>query len=533
VGQPAPGLTVPGQTIPGQTAPDLAAPGYGQVPGYGPRAGYGPGFAAPRGYGQPLPRQDSQLLPPGSRTRALTAAGLLAAGVVLGIVGLFTNYLGGSIASKPDELVPHAIYLAAWTASALLIAMGPARQRIGALLGLGTSVVTFGLLAADLATALTAHSPAGGMWPTLLGWLLATAGAAAGYHRAAAGAPAKPRARETGPLLMLLLAGLGTAAAFAPSWDKFTITASNGASRTITAGNAFANPGLVIAGDVLVMAALVAVVVVAALWRPARLGAALLAGATIPMAAQAISALVQLGEASPAQQVGLSPSQASAAGLTVTAGPTPVFWVYCIFVGALIACCAWLLLAPAQDPARPAPAWPVPPGRAPGATYPAAGNRTPAMAGAPATAGALATASAPTVASAPIVADAPTTAGIPATADTPAQAPASSATLTGASTAAGTQPAAATSPTAASTSPAPAISPAAATMAAPVTSATSQAPATPSAPSASPRQESGPSSAGDPSVKPGDSPADHSGTQETRASDGHSTDPARPADPAS
>ena len=543
-GQTAPGQTVagqtaPGQTVPGQTAPDLAAPGYGPVPGYGPRAGHGPWSAAPRGYGQPPPRQGSQLLPPGSRTRALTAAGLLAAGVVLGIVGLFTSYLGSSIASKPDELVPHAIYLAAWTASALLIAAGPARQRIGALLGLGTSVVTFGLLAADLGTALSAHSPAGGMWPTLLGWLLATAGAAAGYHRAAAGAPAKLRARETGPLLMLLLAGLGTAAAFAPSWDKFTITASNGASRTITAGNAFANPGLVIVGDVLVMAALVAVVVVAALWRPARLGAALLAGATIPMAAQAISALVQLGEASPAQQVGLSPSQASAAGLTVTAGPTPVFWVYCIFVGALIACCAWLLLAPAQDPARPAPAWPVPPGRAPGATRPAADDRTPAMAGAPATASAIATAGAPTVADAPATAGIPATAGAPATASeptlagAPAQAPASSATLTGASSAASTQPAAATSPTAASTWPAPAISPAAATMAAPVTSATSQAPATPSAPSASPRQESGPSSAGDPSVKPGDSPADPSGPQETRTSDGHSTEPARPADPAS
>ena len=472
-GQTVAGQTAPGQTVPGQTAPDRAAPGYGPVSGYGPRAGHGPGFAAPRGYGQPPPpRRGSQLLPSGSRTRALTAAGLLAAGVVLGIVGLFTNYLGGSIASQPDQLVPHAIYLAAWTASALLIAAGPARQRIGALLGLGTSVVTFGLLAADLGTALSAHSPAGGMWPTLLGWLLATAGAAAGYHRAAAGAPAKPRAQETGPLLMLLLAGLGTAAAFAPSWDKFTITASNGASRTITAGNAFANPGLVIAGDVLVMAALVAVVVVAALWRPARLGAALLAGATIPMAAQAISALVQLGEASPAQQVGLSPSQASAAGLTVTAGPTPVFWVYCIFVGALIACCAWLLLAPAQDPARPAPAWPVPPGRAPGATRPAADDRTPAMAGAPATPGAIATASEPTLADAP-------------------------------------------------------------TVAAPVTSATSQPPATPSAPSASPRQESGPSSAGDPSVKPGDSPADPSGSQETRTSDGHSADPARPADPAS
>ena len=548
-GQTVAGQTAPGQTVPGQTAPDRAAPGYGPVSGYGPRAGHGPGFAAPRGYGQPPPRRGSQLLPSGSRTRALTAAGLLAAGVVLGIVGLFTNYLGVSIASKPDELVPHAIYLAAWTASALLIAMGPARQRIGALLGLGTSVVTFGLLAADLGTALSAHSPAGGMWPTLLGWLLATAGAAAGYHRAAAGAPAKLRARETGPLLMLLLAGLGTAAAFAPSWDKFTITASNGASRTITAGNAFANPGLVIAGDVLVMAALVAVVVVAALWRPARLGAALLAGATIPMAAQAISALVQLGEASPAQQVGLSPSQASAAGLTVTAGPTPVFWVYCIFVGALIACCAWLLLAPAQDPARPAPAWPVPPGRAPGATRPAADDRTPAMAGAPATAGAIATASEHWRRSHrgqrshrgrrsdhgqdPGHSRRPGHGQRTHSGRRPAQAPASSATLTGASSAAGTQPAAATSPTAASTWPAPAISPAAATMAAPVTSATSQPPATPSAPSASPRQESGPSSAGDPSVKPGDSPADPSGSQETRTSDGHSADPARPADPAS
>ena len=318
----APGQTAPGQAAPGQAAPGQTAPGYGRAPGYGQPAGQGPGFAAPRGYGQPpAPHRGSQLLPPGSRTRALTAAGLLAAGVVLGIVGLFPNYLGGSIASQPDHLVPHAIYLAAWTASALLIASGAARQRIGALLGLGTSAVTFGLLAADLATAVSAHRPTGGMWPTMLGWLLATAGAAAGYNRAAAGAPAKPRAQETGPLLMLLLAGLGAAAAFVPAWDKFTITASNGASQTITAGNAFANPGLVIAGDVLVMVALVAVVAAAALWRPARLGAALLAGATIPMAAQAISALVQLGEASPAEQVGLSPSQAAGPASRSPPGP--------------------------------------------------------------------------------------------------------------------------------------------------------------------------------------------------------------------
>ena len=380
-----PGAITPVGPGAGQAPPPPAPPPWpGPAPhGYGPPAGHRPGPAAPRGYGQPPPRRASQLPPPGSRTRALVAAGLLAAGVVLGIVGLFPNYLGGSIASKPDVLVAHAIYLAAWTASALLIASGAARQRTGALLGLGVGVVTFGLLGSDLASALAAHAPKGGMWPALLGWLLATAGAAAGYHRAAAGAPAKPRAIQAGPLFMLTLAAVGTAAAFVPAWDRFTITTSTGASRTVTAGNAFANPGLIITFDVAVMAALVAVAIVAALWRPPRLGAALLAGAAIPMAAQAISALVQLGDLSPAEQIGVSPGQAAAAGLTVTAGPTAVFWIYCIFVGALIACCAWLLLAPAHDPARPAPSWPVPPpGPAPDATRPAAGDRTPAMAGA-------------------------------------------------------------------------------------------------------------------------------------------------------
>ena len=482
VGQTGPGQAAPGQTAPGQAAPGQADPGYGQAPGYGRPEARGPVFAAPRGYGQPPPpSRGSQLPPPGSRTRVLVAAGLLAAGVVLGIVGLFPNYLGGSIASKPDELVPHAIYLAAWTASALLIASGAARQRIGALLGLGTSVVTFGLLAADVATALSVHAPTGGMWPTMLGWLVATAGAAAGYNRAAAGAPAKPRARETGPLVMLLLAAIGTAVAFAPSWDKFTITASNGVTRTITAGNAFANPGLVIAADVLVMVALVAVVAVAALWRPPRLGAALLAGATIPMAAQAISALVQLGEASPAEQVGLSPSQAAAAGITVTAGPTAVFWVYCIFVGALIACCAWLLLAPAHDPAhdpaRPAPAWPVPPpGPAPEATRPA-DDRTLAMAGAPAQ----------------------TTAGSTTLTGTP---PAPDATTQSA-------PVMASSTTLAGTPPA---------------SATPSATTIPPTPAVTPSEEAGRDS--------GESPADPVSTQETKNSTGHPADPARPADPA-
>jgi len=95
------------------------------------------------------------------------------------------------------------------------------------------------------------------------------------------------------------------------------------------------------------MVALIAVVVLAALWRPVREGVALLAGAIIPMAAQGISALVQLGEATSPIQFGISPAQAAQAGLTISPGLTPEFWIYCAFVVALaVLTCARLLSPP-------------------------------------------------------------------------------------------------------------------------------------------------------------------------------------------
>ena len=85
--------------------------------------------------------------------------------------------------------------------------------------------------------------------------------------------------------MTLVLAAVGAAIAFAPSWDSFTLKTASGVSQTITEGNAFANPGWVITGDVLVMVAFVLVVILAALRRPMRLGAALAIGAIIPMVA--------------------------------------------------------------------------------------------------------------------------------------------------------------------------------------------------------------------------------------------------------
>jgi hypothetical protein len=346
------------------------AAAYGPIPG--PRAqGSGPAYAQPSGtayaqdsgtgyaqdsvaYGRPAARAHG-------RTGAIAAAALLGAGVALGVAGLFPAYLGGaSLAQQASQLIPHVAYLAVWAASAVLILLGGARLRIGALLGVGLSVVTFGLFFADAATAVTGTGNSGGagLVLSLLGWLACAAGSVLAFlirpaarSRAAQDGPAWPRGAEIGPAVMLVLAGLGVAAAFAPAWDSFTLRTAAGQSQSLTAGNAFANPGLVIAGDLAVMLALAGVVIAAALWRPVRHGAVLLAGAVIPMAAQAVSALVQVAHGASPTQFGISSGQASQLGLKITSGLTPAFWIYCGFLVALVVSCAWMLFTPRQAPA--------------------------------------------------------------------------------------------------------------------------------------------------------------------------------------
>jgi hypothetical protein len=320
------------------------------------------------------------------RGGAIVAALLLGVGVALGIAGLFPDYLGGtSLAAQPDNLVAHVIYLAAWTAGGVLIALGGARVRVGALLATGLSIVTFGLFLSDAGTPIAggAHLAGAGLVLSLLGWLACAAGSALAFlirparnvGRAPAVGPVPaagpvpagdpagtrgrlltlgwPRGPALGPAVLLVLAGLGTAAAFVPSWDSFTLRTAAGQTQTFAAGNVFANPGAVIAGNVVVMVALVAVVIAAALWRPVRHGAVLLAGAIIPMAAQAISALVQVGEAPSPTQFGFTPAQASQLGLTISTGLTPSFWIYSVLVVVLLVSCAWMLFIPLTpyDPA--------------------------------------------------------------------------------------------------------------------------------------------------------------------------------------
>jgi hypothetical protein len=64
------------------------------------------------------------------------------------------------------------------------------------------------------------------------------------------------------------------------------------------------------------------------------------------MAAQAISALDQVGEPTSPTQFGFSPAQASQLGLTVSNGLTPSFWIYSVLVVVLLVSCAWMLFIP-------------------------------------------------------------------------------------------------------------------------------------------------------------------------------------------
>jgi hypothetical protein len=311
----------------------------------------------------------------GTRSRRATAVlvgeALLVLGVVLGLAGLFPRYEGSqSLISQWSQVVPHLGYVMGWALTAALVALSVARPsnaaRLGALFGLGLSAVTFGLFLADLGEVTSAGVTLGiGLVVSLISWLMCTAGSALALFANAGPSghpsrPVRPQPTHAGPLALLVLAAIGTAVAFAPSWDSYVLAFANaGTSQTITAGNAFDNPGVVIAGNVMVMVAVVVVATLAALWRPARQGALLLAGAIVPLAAQAISAIIQSGQAATPGMFGISSAQASAAGLTISSGLTGIFWVYFVFVISLLVSCAWLFTEPGHPvmPGIQTPSW--------------------------------------------------------------------------------------------------------------------------------------------------------------------------------
>ena len=350
---PAAAVTPPTSVMPGQPAGIAPAPAAATRPApfFGPPAGPLPGeppvspVQAAQAPGDPAP---AKIVRPQT---ARIAAGLLALGVALGVAGLFPVYLGGkSLASQGADLWPHLVYLASWAVSAILIFRAGRLARPGALLATGASVVTFGLFLADAGYPIEGgtHLMGTGLVLSVLSWAVCAVGSLVAFGRWPADWPRRPLGPEAGVAAALVAAAIGVAATFAPAWDKITLPTGVGITLSETATNAFSNPAAVIVGDVAVMLAVVAVVAVAVLWRPVRLGWALIAGAMIQMAAQVVSALVQFGGTTTAAQLDVTPAVAAQLGISTSQlaqnSPTAVFWFYCLFVVVSLIACAWLAL---------------------------------------------------------------------------------------------------------------------------------------------------------------------------------------------
>ena len=364
--------------VPNQTGP--AGPGTGAAePGpAGPGAGEAePGaFSGLAGDTMAFGRQTLTAGRTGlSSAGSAFAVALLGLGVLCGLVGLFPHYqVGRSLTSQPPSLIPHVAYLAVWTLAVLLIALrAGAVARAGALLAVGTSVVTFGLFLADLGEGFSAADA--GLWISLVGWLACTVGAVMAFLTTGPVTFGRPDSRGLARAGLLIAAGLGVALSYFPNWDSYLLHSSTvGQSQAYGVGYAFANtlPGWVQVADVAIMVLFFLLVVAAALWRPLVAGAMLLAGAVIPMAAQAVSAIVQSSEPTSPGIFGYSASQAQQLGLTITNGLTPAFWIFCLFVVTLLVSCAWMLISPpGRLEAAPVAAFPVEPAAAVTDEYPA------------------------------------------------------------------------------------------------------------------------------------------------------------------
>jgi MFS family permease len=305
---------------------------------------------------RPLDATTGPEVPQAKFDRARTVhAGVILVGVALGIAGLFPAYLSdSSLANQGAQLLPHIAYLVTWAVVASLLLSDRRFVRAAAGIGVGLGAMTLGFFLTDVATAATSHGDGAGagLYLSIAGWFLATSGCVAAMLGLRApnglGLPTSwhhPRVLFGGAL------GLAIAAAFALPWDRYVISAATaGSTETISAGNVFANPGGVIAADLVVMVLTFAVLLVAFAWRPVVVGATLAIGALVPLAAQLFSTLIQATP--PLSEFGVSAAQASAAQVTLTAGYTGWFYIYCALVAAVVIALGWLATAPSRDPSR-------------------------------------------------------------------------------------------------------------------------------------------------------------------------------------
>jgi len=241
----------------------------------------------------------------------------------LHIGAMFPPYPGlpaSPVVSSSWEIAVYVCLEIGWSLAALLV-LSRISVRGGAALGAGLGAVELGLLAVDIANGFqVSNGSEAGAWLALAGLGFGAAGVLVTASTVPLGAPQAPRGRSA---VLMLLATFAVVLAYLPSWDKWTAVApSLHVSGSVTEGNAFAQPAVVMAAVLLSVIAFAFVAVLGSVWYPASVGAWATAGAVIAIASQLISAVFQLSEAVPSTAFGVSATQARSVGLKTSTSLT-------------------------------------------------------------------------------------------------------------------------------------------------------------------------------------------------------------------
>ncbi len=267
------------------------------------------------------------------RKAQIVGASLLLVGLIVGVIGLFSTYLGQeTLISSGSNLATHIFYLAAWAIGAILILTSDSLSSYGAMFALGASLISFGLFVTDIASGVNASYIGPGLALSAASWLLCTGGAAISYFFARKTRETKFHTATPFMVISAILV-LAIAILYIPSWDSYTIMKlTTGVSSTYTAGDAFQAPAPLIAGSLATAIGFAIVGLYATVFSKTRKGYVFFAGAFAVMLSQVVSAYVQ--QDNPYSATGISKSAAQLSGVHVTAGFTPMFYgfVVCLIV---------------------------------------------------------------------------------------------------------------------------------------------------------------------------------------------------------
>ena len=241
----------------------------------------------------------------------------------LHIGAMFPPYPGlpaSPVVSSSWEIAVYVCLEIGWALAALLV-LSRTSVRGGAALGAGLGAVELGLLAVDIANGFqVSNGSEAGAWLALAGLGFGAAGVLVTASTVPMGAPQAPRGRSA---LLMLLATFAVVLAYLPSWDKWTAVApSLKVSNSVTEGNAFAQPAVVMAAVLVTVIGFSFVAVLGSVWYPVTVGVWATAGAVIAIASQLISAVFQLSEAVPSTAFGVSATQARSVGLKISTSLT-------------------------------------------------------------------------------------------------------------------------------------------------------------------------------------------------------------------